>query len=234
MLEDGRRHCDVCSGALPDGATYQVQTMRPEAATLLAREFHRTLDPFMAPAFSRNPDGTIDMDICVDCVLGMGDWAKKYVLTRDGLRMPSARSASPPTVEERAIRYTLRYERQHDLVPSDVHPLKLGWDVESYSVDRARLERRIEVKGTSGYEDEFVTLTEKEKAALERAPESFWIYWAANLGPGRAPILLRIPGTDLGKRFRLISTTEFEVRPTDSTAKSTWSESLPPAEPDAT
>ena len=81
--------------------------------------------------------------------------------------------------------------------------MKLGWDVESYD-DAGQLVRKIEAKGTSKYENEFICLTPNEKAALESDRERFWIYWIANLAPERTPHPIRIPGTAYGITFELV------------------------------
>lgn len=66
MLTSGVRSCDVCDDEIGRGATYYRANLRPEAAAMLieAGEF--------SPTFSQNPDGTVRLDICLDCYGNMG------------------------------------------------------------------------------------------------------------------------------------------------------------------
>lgn len=66
MLTEGVRTCDVCEDTIEKGAVFYRSTCRPEAAVLLASS------PDLAPTFTRNPDGTVTLDICLDCFGNMG------------------------------------------------------------------------------------------------------------------------------------------------------------------
>jgi hypothetical protein len=66
MLTDGARTCDVCDETINRGAVFYRSTCRPEAAVLLAS------DPDRAPTFTRNADGTVTLDICLECFGNMG------------------------------------------------------------------------------------------------------------------------------------------------------------------
>ncbi|MGD1029255.1 hypothetical protein [Candidatus Binatus soli] len=65
MIKDGKRFCDVCDEEIPAGTKYQRNRMPPRAAGLLKT------DPDVTPKWTTNPDGTISMDICIECVLSM-------------------------------------------------------------------------------------------------------------------------------------------------------------------
>lgn len=69
MVKDNKRICDICNVEIPKGTTYQARTLAPEqAAMFFAIEVH---DPDMLPNWTQNPDGTVQMDICMDCYLSM-------------------------------------------------------------------------------------------------------------------------------------------------------------------
>lgn len=68
MLKDGKRFCDVCAEDIPKGTKYLKSTMPAQAAALLsARD-----DPGLIPTWTVNDNGTVTMDICLECEVAMG------------------------------------------------------------------------------------------------------------------------------------------------------------------
>jgi len=69
MLKRNTRICDVCGNEIPKGTTYRVATITPEVAALFLNEN----DIDLVPTWTQNPDGTVRLDICLDCHLSMGE-----------------------------------------------------------------------------------------------------------------------------------------------------------------
>ncbi len=65
--KDGTRRCDVCREEIPKKTTYRISTMPAHAAELLMA----ANDPDLTPTWTTNPDGTVRLDICLDCVAHM-------------------------------------------------------------------------------------------------------------------------------------------------------------------
>jgi hypothetical protein len=68
MLKNSSRICDVCGGKIPKGTTYRAATITQEAAML----FLSITDIDLLPTWTQNLDGTVRLDICLDCHLSMG------------------------------------------------------------------------------------------------------------------------------------------------------------------
>ena len=68
MKSGEERYCDVCEAEIPRGQTFRRVICRPEAALM----FGATDDPELRTTWTENPDGTVTVEICLDCVLGMG------------------------------------------------------------------------------------------------------------------------------------------------------------------
>jgi hypothetical protein len=69
VLKNNSRICDVCGGEIPKGTTSRVAKIRPEAAAI----FLETNDPDMVPTWMQNPDGTVRIDVCLECHMNMGE-----------------------------------------------------------------------------------------------------------------------------------------------------------------
>ena len=67
MLKDGKRFCDVCEEKIPEGTVYRRSHLPAHAPALL------TSDPELTPTWTINPNGTLSLDACTDCVLSMGN-----------------------------------------------------------------------------------------------------------------------------------------------------------------
>jgi len=68
MLKEHKRICDVCGEEITSGTKYRKSTMPADAATLLATAD----DPDLIPTWTINADGTITMDICLECEISTG------------------------------------------------------------------------------------------------------------------------------------------------------------------
>lgn len=68
MRSGEQRFCDVCEAEIPHGEKFRRVVCRPEAAEM----FRATDDPKLQPTWTENADGTVTVEICLDCVLGMG------------------------------------------------------------------------------------------------------------------------------------------------------------------
>ena len=62
------RYCDICESEIPHGQKFRSVNCKPEAMLI----FQATEDPELKPTWSENADGTIMVEICLDCVMGMG------------------------------------------------------------------------------------------------------------------------------------------------------------------
>jgi hypothetical protein len=69
MIIGNTRKCDICGEEIPAGTTYRVNKMSPETAALMLD----ITDPDCMPTWTQEPDGTVRMDICLDCDLGMDE-----------------------------------------------------------------------------------------------------------------------------------------------------------------
>ena len=72
MLKENVRICDICSGEIPKGETYRAATIVPKVATI----FFSTKGKDLMPTWTQNPNGTVRLDICLDCHLSMGEKIK--------------------------------------------------------------------------------------------------------------------------------------------------------------
>lgn len=72
MLQNDRRICDVCGEQIAKGEKYRRVKLAPTALAMLQSSDDRDLVPTMTV----NPDGTVNMDICLTCTLSMGNLAK--------------------------------------------------------------------------------------------------------------------------------------------------------------
>jgi len=68
MLRENVRICDVCGSKIPKGETYRSVTITAESAAI----FFKTSDKNLVPTWTQNPNGTVRLDICLDCHLSMG------------------------------------------------------------------------------------------------------------------------------------------------------------------
>ena len=68
MLKERKRMCDVCGEHIPQGTHYRKSTMPAEAAALLSAPG----DPDLIPTWTVNDDGSVTMDICLECTISMG------------------------------------------------------------------------------------------------------------------------------------------------------------------
>ena len=72
MLKDAQRICDVCGEHIPKGKNYRRISMRAETAALLS-----ALDDLnLVPTWSVNDDGTVTMELCLDCTISMSSRQK--------------------------------------------------------------------------------------------------------------------------------------------------------------
>jgi len=73
MVKEGKRICDVCGDHIPKATKYRNTTMHAEAARLLS-----ALDnPGLVPSWTVNDNGTVTMDICLECTVSIGATAPK-------------------------------------------------------------------------------------------------------------------------------------------------------------
>jgi len=68
MLKDGQRMCDVCGEHIPKGKNYRRITTRAETAALLSAPD----DADLIPTWTPNDDGSVTMEICLECTISMG------------------------------------------------------------------------------------------------------------------------------------------------------------------
>jgi len=67
-MHDGKsRFCDVCENEIPKNDHYRrVHLTRPATELLASPD-----DPNLIPTWTQNPDGTVNMDICLTCSVAM-------------------------------------------------------------------------------------------------------------------------------------------------------------------
>ena len=65
LLKSGQRGCDVCDQLIPKGEQYRVTEMTPEAARIFFED--GPVDPDMLPSWTQKQDGTVCLDICMQC-----------------------------------------------------------------------------------------------------------------------------------------------------------------------
>jgi hypothetical protein len=69
MIENEIRKCDVCDSAIPTGTIYRYAKISPDKAALLLD----ISDPELMTSWTQQPDGTVIIDICLECHISMGD-----------------------------------------------------------------------------------------------------------------------------------------------------------------
>jgi hypothetical protein len=69
MIKGGNRECDVCGSVIPKGTTYRYAKISPDKAALLLD----ISDPDMTPTWTQEADGTVRIDICLECHISMGE-----------------------------------------------------------------------------------------------------------------------------------------------------------------
>ena len=69
MIDGNTRKCDICGSVIPKGSTYRVSRISPDKAILLLD----VPDPEMWPTWTQEADGTVRLDICLECHISMGE-----------------------------------------------------------------------------------------------------------------------------------------------------------------
>jgi hypothetical protein len=69
MVRNGARLCDVCENLIPFNAAYRLGTLSPQAAAGLLE----VDDARLVPTWTQVPDGTVELDICLECFGLMDD-----------------------------------------------------------------------------------------------------------------------------------------------------------------
>ena len=70
MVKDGIRVCDACGDTIPNGTTYAVHTFPKDEAELVRSLTERS--PDTAPTFTVDSDGSMRLDIYLNCKANMG------------------------------------------------------------------------------------------------------------------------------------------------------------------
>jgi len=63
MLHDDGRRCDICDAMIPRGATFHVGYTTPDTLKSWFSDM-----PKLMPKIAEEPDGTIRIDVCAECV----------------------------------------------------------------------------------------------------------------------------------------------------------------------
>ena len=69
MLREDDRVCDVCGDGIARGIPYRVGTLTPHPAA----ELLDTDEPELVPTWTQLPDGTVQLEICLECFALMDD-----------------------------------------------------------------------------------------------------------------------------------------------------------------
>jgi hypothetical protein len=67
MLDNGIRRCDACEEVIPRRTTYNKSTVRPDRAAWVKAMFASA-----GVSFTENPDGSLTVDLCLECYSHMG------------------------------------------------------------------------------------------------------------------------------------------------------------------
>ena len=106
-------------------------------------------------------------------------------------RISSKEKGSNTHIEERgielaAMKWAIKYEKEHNREPRDVSHLNLGYDIESTDL-QTREKRYIEVKGGKGKaEKREITVNEWEEA--KKKGDNYYIYYVLGLGESEGEI----------------------------------------------
>ncbi|MFQ5880989.1 MAG: hypothetical protein ACE5I9_00765 [Candidatus Methylomirabilales bacterium] len=68
MVErQGKRACDLCGEPISEEQAYRQVRIPPEAAAVLVA----SEDLVLTPTMTQDPDGSIRLDLCLDCAMGI-------------------------------------------------------------------------------------------------------------------------------------------------------------------
>jgi hypothetical protein len=73
MLHENVRTCDVCEEEILKGETYKVVAVLREMVPLFVSM--TVSDPDLMPNWTQREDGSVRLDVCLDCALNMGSHA---------------------------------------------------------------------------------------------------------------------------------------------------------------
>ena len=68
MIRDNQRYCDCCEEEIPKGMKYKKARPTREQVLML----NSSDDPDIRFTCTEHPDGSVSMDICLECVINMG------------------------------------------------------------------------------------------------------------------------------------------------------------------
>ena len=67
MIEGENGKCDICGSVIPKGTFYRCAKISPDKATLMLD----VSGPDIMPTWTQEPDGTVRIDICLECHISM-------------------------------------------------------------------------------------------------------------------------------------------------------------------
>ena len=73
MLHENVRTYDVCEEEIPKGETYKVVAVPREMVPVFASMM--VSEPDLTPNWIQREDGSVRLDVCLDCALNMGSHA---------------------------------------------------------------------------------------------------------------------------------------------------------------
>jgi hypothetical protein len=73
MYQDRIRKCDACEEVIPKKTTYNKSTIGREHAAAV-----KTMFAAAGVSFTENPDGSITVDLCLECYSQMGLGRRKH------------------------------------------------------------------------------------------------------------------------------------------------------------
>lgn len=69
MLKNKVRYCDCCEEEIPKGSKFKRAFPEKELLAFLQSQS----DPDIKFTWTEHSDGTVSMDLCLDCILNMGN-----------------------------------------------------------------------------------------------------------------------------------------------------------------
>lgn len=72
MLKDNIRICDVCGEEITKGEKFNQQTVSADRAALFLAAVQAIHDYEMQQSWTKHPDGSITVDLCLQCYISIG------------------------------------------------------------------------------------------------------------------------------------------------------------------
>jgi hypothetical protein len=112
MMRDGIRRCDACEEVIPKGTTYNKSSVGRERAAMAKAMFGAA-----GVSFTENPDGSITVDLCLECYSQMGFGNRRRASSESRCRRPARMAPSANGALKRTAAYGKKLRTALSRVP---------------------------------------------------------------------------------------------------------------------